>query len=685
MRTSMIGAALLLAGAGAAGLAAAAADTNGNTLQLNGSDTLFDVTNEVLGTCGTTFGAGSNVTTLSYLGGGSGVGAGQMGLATAGQAISPMSRALKSTEFCTTTPTVYSGAVTAGPNKTEGLVLGIDGVAIAVNQVMSCSSSSANGFGITTPIAVLTGGNGTPTGATYTLGDPTGTMYQNQPSLDALAVLYFGLTHDGTFNCGSDTRKTLIKSWKNLFSTDCATGDTTCSAGLTHAWRRSDLSGTTDAFVSVLNPPGKGIGTLSNVPTGATKKANPFCNSFDANNAGSTSFGGSSDFQDLDPVRTICGSGGTIEGVCEATQNFATAGSGTGDLGVVLPVLLPDGPIVNHATDDYPTASCSTSCTLVAIAAGSRIPSGFKCPGGGNPIGGACYLPYRLNGTDQDPRCVAAASTRCVGAAGRPDGRVYNNIIAVNASVFTSTPGYAIYHGNKEYQMAMDANFRILNGSFFRIHSNTAGKNYAAGVGSETGTTGLCTENDDTSQIGCLADSDPCSVGYAGRESAKGYPGVDNGTGTIVPTPQPLKALAIDGTPPYTPGTDPDLALENLLVAGTPSPLYPLARRLYFNTIYGFSNLQGGEMQLAQCFGTSSISGAAISDHGFVKVPAGVQCIDYPESQPTATPAPNVNGVGNAALGGCAAAAGTNTDACTSFPLLQTDGVTPVPEAPETF
>lgn len=61
-----------------------------------------------------------------------------------------------------------------------------------------------------------------------------------------------------------------------------------------------------------------------------------------------------------------------------------------------------------------------------------------------------------------------------------------------------------------------------------------------------------------------------------------------------------------------------------------------------------------------------------------------MKCIDYPEAQGTTTPAPNVNGSGNAALGGCGTA-GVNTDACTAFPLLETDGVTTLPEATETF
>ncbi len=184
------------------------------------------------------------------------------------------------------------------------------------------------------------------------------------------------------------------------------------------------------------------------------------------------------------------------------------------------------------------------------------------------------------------------------------------------------------------------------------------GTNYAAGVGTETGTTGVCQQGDDTSQIGCLTDSDPCSVGYAGRESAQGFPGISG-----KPTSQPLKALAINGTPPFTPGLDPDVAIKNLLAAPGTTPFYPLARRLWLATIYGFGNLQGHELELVQCYATSTIMNSAMTNNGFVPAPAGVTCVDYPETAGTSTPPANVQGSGSVALGGCGNS--TNTDACT--------------------
>jgi hypothetical protein len=644
MRTSIVGAAFLLAGAGAATVAAV--DTTGSNLALNGSDTLFDVTNAVIAACGTQF-SDFNTLGISYLGGGSGVGAGQMDLNA--QQVSPMSRALKNTEFC-------SIAAPSAAGLAEGLLVGIDGVAIAANQTNSCSSSVANGFGSTAAFAVTADGTATG-GAPATCPGCVGTNYTFADSFDALKVLYFGQTHDGTFDCTSPVRKSLVKNWRNLFTSDCAAGDATCSAGLTHAWRRSDLSGTTDAFVSVLNPTGKGIGTLATAPVGAAKKANPFCNSSDAQVPGQTSFGGSSDFQDLDPIRTNCVAG--KDGVCEPFKSFATAGGAfAGDLGVVLPVLIPDSAST-VPSDLYPQVACGTTCTLVAPIRLNQIPAGFKCPGGSTPTLGLCFMPEN-NSTAHDPRCIAGPQSKCFDIVGRPDGRQYN----LATVVATSQINPAGARGSTAFQFARDADNRFMFGDYYRIHSTTAGANNVPDA--VAGTTGLCQENDDTSQIGCLTDSDPCSVGYAGREAAKSYPG----TGAPA-TPQPanLKALAVNGTPPFTPASvnaDPDTALKNLLAPAGTTPLYPLSRRLYFATIYGFSNLQGGEKELAACYGTNSIVTSAVSSHGFVAIPGGVQCLDYPETAGTASPAPNVQGSGNVALGGCGNA--TDTNACSASP-----------------
>jgi hypothetical protein len=632
MRTSIAGAAFLLVGAGAATVAAV--DTTGNNIALNGSDTLFDVTQAVISACPTKFGD-FTANGITYAGGGSGTGAGQM-LANA-QQISPMSRALKNSEYCNT-------PAPASPGLTEALLVGIDGVAVLANTANSCATLAApNNVGLSGSFNVTS--DGTASGSvvgTYTFAD----------SFDALKVLYFGLTHDGVYDCASPTRKTLVRQWNKLFQNDCAAGDGSCAAGITHAWRRSDLSGTTDAFVSVLGGasglPAKsgasvGIGTLSNVPVGASQKMNPFCNSSDANaTPPALSFGGGSDFQDQDPIRTLCVVG--KDGVCEAPKVGAT--NFQGDLGIVLPILLPDVSFISNA-DAFPTQACSTACTLVGPIRGSLLPAGYKCPNSGtSPVLGGCWMPYAGTSASPDPRCVSSNQARCFDkGSARDDGRSYNMPVVVASSQVPSAR-----RSTFAFQFGLDNLNRIMDKSYFRIHSTTAGQGNVPNAA--LGTTGLCRENDDTSQIGCLVDSDPCSVGYAGREAARGFPGTGSPS---IPQPDHAKALAVLGTTPFTPdvGGDTDAALKNLLAPAGTLPLYPLARRLYVTTEYGFGNLLGGEKELAQCYANNTILNTALTGR-FVAVPGGVQCLDYPEeSATTAAPAPNVQGTGNVALAGC--------------------------------
>ena len=665
MRTSIVGAAFLLVGAGAATVAAV--DTTGNNIALNGSDTLHDVTTDIIASCGSTF-ANFAAQNITYPGGGSGVGAVQMGADL--QQVSPMSRALKNTEYCAIPSP-------ASPGLTADLLVGIDGVAIVANSVSSCTTAAdgvtpvaaANGFGKTTSFTTSTG--------TYTFAD----------SFDALKVLYFGLTNDGVYNCASPTRKALITQWTNLFQNDCGAGDGTCNdaihtqagvanvvGGLTHAWRRSDLSGTTDAFVNILNPPGRGVGTLPGVP-GAATKVIPFCNAVDAT-TGVASFAGSSDFADNDPIRTECAAGDQVCGVTGKLAGATGAGSFQGDLGVVLPVLIPDGTVTKAADLYNPNVACTNVCELIAPIAGAVLPGGYKCPDGSSTIGGACLMPVSVSG---DPHCIATPQTQCASATGRPDGRRYNLVTLIPPSqvpaaqkAFRATTPFQFAYDIDSNFISSDPKFnpRFMTGSFHRIHTWTSGAHNTTVAGE---TNGHCQENDDTSQIGCLVDADPCSVGYAGREAAKLYPG-SGVTGNPADS-APLKAFAVSATgispftPPFTPASvnsNPDEGLLNLLTtaSGPTEPFYPLSRRLYFATLYGFGNLLNGEKELARCYANNSLLTPSIQNRGFVAVPGGVECLDYPEnSTTTAAPAPNVRGAGNVALAGCNTGL-TNNNSC---------------------
>ena len=412
VRTSTVSAAFLLVGAGAAALAALEPG-GGNNLALNGSAALFEVTQAVITACGATF-SDFNSDGISYRARGSGVGAAYMDSGI--QELSPMSRALKSTEYCTnlSNNSVSSTATSEGaaPTSTEAILVGIDGVAIVANQTSDCQAdttanptSAAISFGSTTALAVSGTGtcNGCSASNTYTFGDSSVStyLYQNQPSYDALAVIYFGLTHDGFYNCNSTVRRSLVANWGALFNTSCAASGTSgnCPTGIQHAWRPGDLSGTTDAFVSIINPPdgtlsqrqgrrslGRHRDPLERRP-GAAGKSNPFCNSADAtSNPATISFGGSSDFSDLDPIRTQCTS---ADSVCEAFGG--TTSKFQGDLGLVLPILEPDGTST-VASDLFPTTPCSSVCALFPIAKSNAV-GNTPCPNGASVVRRFLLLP----------------------------------------------------------------------------------------------------------------------------------------------------------------------------------------------------------------------------------------------------------------------------------------------------
>jgi hypothetical protein len=159
-----------------------------------------------------------------------------------------------------------------------------------------------------------------------------------------------------------------------------------------------------------------------------------------------------------------------------------------------------------------------------------------------------------------------------------------------------------------------------------------------------------CLATDDTSQIGCLVKASPCSIGFAGREAA------DSGAS---PNNIAMRLTNIVST---------QLNIENLATGG--SPVYPMARKLWFNSfqanpggtdLIGFEtpNLTSAEQALSTCMGLpakctvdadctgantppckadthrctggdSSKVDLAIFNHNFVQVPAGVDRLTMP-------------------------------------------------------
>jgi hypothetical protein len=145
-------------------------------------------------------------------------------------------------------------------------------------------------------------------------------------------------------------------------------------------------------------------------------------------------------------------------------------------------------------------------------------------------------------------------------------------------------------------------------GAFFRLHATRSLLLPPAH------TTSVCaTANDDTDQIGCLTLASPCSIGYAGREATTDNPGTTSAlVNGIANTDANIKALVLGGN------------------------VYPLARKLYLNSIQGFDVLPNSattsvpnsvansdaEEELAKCYGTLLYNGTIdVSNFGFVHLP----------------------------------------------------------------
>jgi ABC-type phosphate transport system substrate-binding protein len=548
MRTTIAIATFLVVGAGAAGAGAL------DNISLLGSDTLFEVTNDVLAAC-------PGATGLTYLGTGSGAGEGK--LKTGAQSVAPMSRFLQASNTCAVT-----GAA-GDPTAAEGTVVGLDGIAI-VGSVANAGTAACNGS--TADCNAATEPNtGVAFSTTITLTD--GTSYTFTSWRDVLRVLYAGMDHAAGSditkrNCNSALRATVVSNWSTFFQSQCSGG--TCTS-IRHAWRRDDSSGTTDAFLSLIGLPS------ASVPTNSS----PLCNAAQSTDVLPANVNRlPADFQDNDPIRVKCAgtNNGTVPPTGVATEQVCGR---TGDLGVVLPIYPTD---FLAAADAFPTNACTTN-TIFGIApkviAGGGTSAGTgRCPNGDIPVFiNQCLVPVDVNG---NTNCLASKSSKPAFvfdntpvngvAPAAADGRVYNlNLYKSNGTYWTDTKSPP----------------RQISGAFYRIHSTRT-------MNLPDTSVGACQNRDATSQIGCLVQADPCSVGFAGKEAAQ-QPGA-----------VALKVKALEPT-----------------VSCIQSFAYPITRKLYFNTMLGFANVTGQERALSLCESTPSIINAALSAHGFVQLPAG--------------------------------------------------------------
>jgi hypothetical protein len=308
-------------------------------LSLASADTLFEVTQAVVGACGlgriVSTGGGSSAAGLLMNPIGNYAPNGQ-------QQIAPQSRFLDATEcnaFNGVSPS--PGEAPLGANAGQGIQIGLDGIGVFYNttELSACRQLRYAGCmaiqdlnqagrdanrdgdcsdpGDTPGLCYGYGASGVDDGTGALLGASGNAAiplvngrYCFTHWADALRIIYTGQhTHiqDSSANaacgvnppsasalsqrrCNSDVRWTLVSSWANIFDTNGDDGaggcsDGNCPAGLSHAFRPDDFSGTTDVFLAVIGAPSVTTGT-------ARFSVRTFCNGLQ--------------HEDLDPVRRRC-------------------------------------------------------------------------------------------------------------------------------------------------------------------------------------------------------------------------------------------------------------------------------------------------------------------------------------------------------------------------------------------
>jgi hypothetical protein len=451
-----------------------------------------------------------------------------------------------------------------------------------------------------------------------------GGVYTFNNSLDVLRVLFGGLHHDGpqngstdpeqgTFNAGSDVRRSLADSWGTIFAGTVPSP----TAKLNHVWRRSDLAGTSNAFVALVNFGARGIGAT----TGTSTKTNPFANSGDANglnaitglpvqfplNSTVKSNGGPGDFADYDPIRRVAQTGPNPSTTSTAAVDLEQAAENDSTLGLVLPIFPPDAldGAVPTANPVYASKFCTAGKFDLLTPGFTPSAAAGTSPGPqGGPFSGDYFLPYFLDTTVSPSvkhyNCIARSTNPHAFAAPTPaDNRVFN--LAVKSDV--------------DGHYFKDLNGRFLTSSgFYRIHTSLSNTLVTAGVPSS----GLVTAQQITAdaQEAALIGADPFSLGFTARGVDAAFPLVSalslSGEAALGAAGQFNPAEASFPT---------DQNVKNLVIAGA-DPVYPLARRIYVNTLVGFTeNPPWSEAGILKATGVDPGAGTYtfnIAAHAFV-------------------------------------------------------------------
>lgn len=640
-KTSVLSCASLIAAAGIAGA---------QTRPYAGSDTLELFTETLVAQCQALGGVYAGVADFDYIGGGSTAGGNAMRNGT--QDVSPQSRPLSASEFCTTSiPAAPTGEAAlsgiAPGSRADNLAVAVDGLSVMTSRpsALRCDSDGTSGddTGVTADFGSALAFSGTTLPVTDFPDDgvaPPVASYAFNSWRDVLRVLWAGADNtrsaaDGggsgqnasnrVARCTSDIRRTLVANWDNIVAGDAACAgvagscqNATTGAGLPlrHIFRRDDLSGTTDTFLGLLGL----TTTLSN---------QPFCNGLDT--------------EDNDPIRSRCTINSPTPAAAptnNATQlNDETCGvDQTKGLVTAVRAITFVGTS-NSATsagnrsqptldDLYPRFNCATGVFAVR-----RPPAVFNntqtCPDGAPYLFTGCLTPVAAPGSivpedpsisndsagEADCSCVNAWTNRAPGTPDRNpsigglqnDGRMWNRIMRGHPGRYGNGPNPCPVLRDQLGNEVITADFRL------RYRQATVN-------GHPVPADRVCRQVDATRTIGCVSRAAECAIGFAGREAVidkaddPSTPGVDES--------YDASTAVLLGNVDNNPASPPAGPNSAAIYSGLAGSGYPLARKLYFNSIVGFESIiPVGE---SVTFNDSSGSPVAINGLG--------------ERLPTATP-----------------------------------------------
>jgi len=637
--------------------------------------------NKTVGPGLTTWNASSNPLG-DYSGGGSGGAENAMANSTPVQQTGPMSRALGGP--ATKGACAAGGATAAAVANASGIVLGIDAVRIfASNAVISANQTSCNGATSTAACTqdpsglVYSGsvGNGTVTMTFANWRDVLALLYGG---LDRSVT-------PNVVDCTSPKRALLVSAWTNLFQNTTSCPNSTNGTALTHAWRRDDNSGTADVFSNLSGFQAAEKDQFGNTTAKYSVSASavngfgtsPYCNALNwdtteaakipstsastcsnaadlhymgpggvpvASSADATCLAGSNattachhvpppntygvqplgtqsivlptSYQDNDPIRTAClgagVSGHNSDDVCNTD----------GKLGIVLPIPALDfihiqnpGLVSYTGAVDCGSGSIAGDPPKVFVCAprNKGTTGNGLCPNNDAPLGIGCLIPIGTGSGGATSQCQATKSegVSCFTGPCGSDARVYNlqaydgtGTDSVHNAHYLNV-SYSVNDGGSVGSFTQSIN---MAGAFGRVHQREKA----------TGGKYVCNLDDASDQIGCLTQADPNSIGFAGNtgdtwenRDPNATTGCASCSLSTAPNTQGLRVSKLEAGTSCLPAAP-----------GSGLASYPIWRKLYFNSIVGFSHVTNtAELNLGQYISEDNQENSILTQYAFFPLP----------------------------------------------------------------